>query len=177
MIRKFAPLMLVLLALLGTVSARAETNIAGLLVDETPQRLPLIVFYDQDGKQYQLRDFRGKLLVVNLWASWCVPCITEMPSLSRLQRQMGAQGLQVITISQDRDERILPGFFQRLRIDNLPLYIDTLNRIPKTWNVPGLPASYIVNAQGQAVARIFGSTQWDSPEMIQFLRQYLPPGS
>lgn len=152
----------------------SANGVPGLLVNAKPQTLPLIVFHDQQARPWQLADFRGQLLVVNIWASWCATCVMEMPSLSRLQKKMGAEGLQVITISQDADGATVPGFFDRLWITNLPPFADVANIAVKRWDIPGLPATYIINPQGQEVARIFGATQWDSPAMIATLRQWLP---
>ena len=156
---------------------KTKAAIPGLLLTETPQKPPLIVFYDRDGSQQTLAQFKGKLLVVNLWATWCVPCVAEMPSLSRLQSAMDGRDFAVIAVNQDRDDAAAARFYDKLNIKNLPVYTDPRNVSAKQWDVPGLPATFIVDPFGREVARLFGSTEWDAPEMQAFLETHLPPSA
>lgn len=156
-------------------NAQNRGPIPGLLMKQPPQKPSVIVFHDADGKQLSLRDFRGKLLLVNLWATWCVPCVKEMPSLSRLKDQFQGQNFDVIAINQDRDDNLVEPFYDKLNIPNLALYTDSFNTVTKSWDIPGLPASFIIDENGVEIARLYGAMEWDSPQVVSFLQNYLPP--
>ena len=150
------------------------SKIPGLLLNDKVKKPPLIVFYDEGGKQLTLQSFHGKLLVVNLWATWCVPCVAEMPSLSRLQTKLGGGNFAVLAINQDRNDALAAPFLDRLKIKNLQGLTDPQNVSSKQWSVPGLPATFVIDSNGFEIARLFGSAEWDSPEMIEFLKNYIP---
>lgn len=150
-----------------------EPNIPGLLLTDPPVKPKTIVFYDAKGEQRSLRDFRGKVVLVNLWATWCVPCIKEMPSLDRLQTQMG-ENFQVVAISQDKEDGAAVRFFEKMKLKNLAVYTDPQNIAMRFWNVPGLPASFVINQNGEQVGSLYGTTQWDNPAALNFFRNLLP---
>lgn len=87
---------------------------------------------------------------------------------------MEGQNFDVIAINEDRDDNLVEPFYDKLKIPNLALYTDPLNNATKSWDIPGLPASFIIDENGVEIARLYGATEWDSPQVISFLQNYLP---
>ena len=111
-----------------------------------------------------LADFKGDVILVNFWATWCAPCVAEMPSLSKLQAHYADADFQVVAISLDFEREPARQFLERLQITNLPLYHEGTHEIKKAAQVRGLPVSILYNANGRELARISGEVEWDSPE-------------
>lgn len=132
-----------------------------------PQPIPDIAFKDADGHTLRLSDWRGRMVLLNLWATWCAPCKTEMPSLDRLQAKLGGTNVAVLALSTDRGGPKLPAeFFDREGIAHLKLYNDNTGEAAIRMKAAGLPLTAVVNESGQEIARLVGPAQWDSPEMI-----------
>lgn len=130
---------------------------------------PDVTFTNLEGKPASFADFRGKPALVNLWATWCQPCLREMPSLERLQRKL-AGGLVVVAISQDRGgEKTVAPFMAKLGLDDVGIYLDPKSDVGKAFGVRGLPTSIILDAQGHAVWRVEGAVEWDSEEVLAVL--------
>lgn len=174
--KKFALFCLGLLAVCA-LSAPAQADmvltVPGLVVLAKPQKPPLIVFYDGGENQHKLRDFRGQVVIVNLWSARCVPCIKDLKGLSQLQKKLGPEGLRVITIGLDEDTAKIPEQLQKLSIRNLAPYSDLRRNVGKNWRPAALPASYIINGDGEVTAQISGPAKWDSLAMARFLRTEL----
>ncbi len=133
---------------------------------------PAIPFDDADGKPVDLKKFRGKVVVVNLWATWCGPCVTEMPTLAALQKRYEGQDLVVVPISEK------PTSFKDVKsfIDvhpPLPIYVDQDFIIPMKLKVLVLPTTIIYDREGREVARLKGEAKWDSPEAIALIDHLL----
>lgn len=160
-----------------TAGARAAESSAGmekLVVHDTPRAVPKFAFIDGDGDTRTLADWRGKLLLVNIWATWCAPCKEEMPALSRLEAKRGAKDFAVVPISVDRGGLDKPrAFLDRIGADNLPLLVEQSGRLNVTLDVLGLPATLIVNAEGREVARMIGPAEWDTPQAIARLEELM----
>jgi thiol-disulfide isomerase/thioredoxin len=149
----------------------------GALKDLTPSAEgvlePTLPFDDAAGKPLDLSRFRGKVVVVNLWATWCAPCVTEMPTLAALQKHYEGKDLVVVPISVDRKSAIQD---VKSFIDvhpPLPLYNDATFSIPMKLKVMGLPTTIIYDRQGREVARVKGEARWDSPEAIALMDHLL----
>ena len=135
----------------------------------SPQTLPEIVFQDENGSTVSLADFKGKTVVLNLWATWCAPCVTEMPDLNTLQKRLKDKGVEIITVSMDRSIEKVQGFYKKTGIDALPLYWDSTRSLGFDLGFNGLPATIIVNTNGQEVARVSGPLNWLDQEIEAFL--------
>jgi thiol-disulfide isomerase/thioredoxin len=148
--------------------AAVEDQAGGGFIRHTePRTIPDIAFKDAEGQTVLLSDWRGHMVLLNLWATWCAPCKTEMPSLDRLQAKLGGKGVAVLALSTDRGGPKLPAeFFDREGITHLKLYNDNTGEAAITMKAAGLPLTAIVNEDGQEIARLVGPAQWDSPEMI-----------
>lgn len=130
---------------------------------------PDVTFTDMEGKPASFADFRGKPAIVNLWATWCQPCLREMPSLERLQRKLAGR-LVVVAISQDRGgEKTVAPFLARLGLDEVAIYLDPKSAVGKAFGVRGLPTSIILDAQGREVWRVEGTAEWDSEAVLAVL--------
>lgn len=124
---------------------------------------PAINFEQQGGKTVSLADFKGKVVVLNLWATWCAPCIKEMPSLERLQQAFPAKDLAVIPVSMDlAGWRAVSPFWQRRGLKGITPYLDKPNALPLSYKAGGLPFTIIYDRQGKEVARIAAPAEWDS---------------
>ncbi len=130
---------------------------------------PEIALTDLEGKPASLAGFRGKPAVVNLWATWCQPCLREMPSLERLQQKLAGR-LTVAAVSQDRSgEKAVTPFLARLGLDEVKIYLDPKSEVGKAFGVRGLPTSIVLDAEGREVGRVEGAAEWDSEEMLAVL--------
>ena len=151
--------------------AETSSGLEKLVRAVPPAALPDIAFVDGDGRDRNLGEWRGKVVLVNLWATWCAPCKREMPSLDRLQAKLGGADFTVLPISLDRSGPEKPGqFLASNGLKNLPLYLDRGSTIMQALRVPGLPVSIIVDRQGREVARLAGSAEWDSAEAEAVIR-------
>lgn len=121
-----------------------------------------IAFY-ADGERVRLADYRGRPVVLNLWATWCAPCVAEMPSLDRLQRAF--PDVTVIALSLDKGgEDKIRMFFAEQKLENLKIFTDPSMKAMVMLGVPGLPATFLINAQGREVGVVHGAFDWDSKE-------------
>lgn len=135
---------------------------------------PDTVFAGADGVELQMADFRGRVLLVNFWATWCLPCVREMPSLDRLQAKLSDEGLVVLTVSNDRGgEPVIRRFYEELSLQNLGVYSDARAKLAAAFGVRGLPTSYIVDADGTLLGRVQGHAEWDEPDAVALIRYYL----
>jgi thiol-disulfide isomerase/thioredoxin len=120
--------------------------------------------------------YRGKVTLINIWATWCAPCRREMPSLDRLQATLGEDGLTVIALSLDRgDVAKVRAFFEELQIANLAIYQDPQARAGRALGAPGLPTTIVIDRTGQEVGRLLGPAEWDSEEALALLRDLAAP--
>ena len=134
-----------------------------------PQKAPPLVFEDARQVQHTLSDYRGRFVLLNLWATWCTPCVKEMPSLDALQKDMGVQ-LAVLPVSEDRGDTAVSAFYARHGLTQLPVAVDAAGIAPSAFQTKGLPTTFLIDPQGQEVARFEGTVAWDSPEVLAFLR-------
>ncbi|MCA8928871.1 MAG: TlpA family protein disulfide reductase [Alphaproteobacteria bacterium] len=139
---------------------------------DPPQAASTEAFTDGDGKALSLADFKGQGVVLNLWATWCGPCVTEMPSLNRLQAAVAADGIRVVAVSSDREGMAKVGpFLKKYDLDHLQPYLDPNGAFQRSMAGQGLPRTFILNGAGQVVASYVGPAEWDAPELIVRVRE------
>ncbi len=139
-----------------------------------PAPMQSITFYDAAGKPVSLDDFKGEYVLLNMWATWCPPCVKEMPSLSQLQAHFEGKGLQVVAVSQDvQGAEVIRPFYEKNGIDNLPIYVDRNMKAFGVLNLRGLPVSYIITPEGKQIAKLEGELDWADEEMITFFEGLL----
>lgn len=137
-------------------------------------RLPEAPFYGPDGTPVQFSDFKGKPLLVNLWATWCPPCIVELPSLQKFKERYGGE-IQVIGISYEtgKDEKTIGNFLEKRKIGTFAAYNDKDGALSKTMDIRGLPTSFLVGRNGDILYRFEGDTDWASPESTAFFDVFI----
>ncbi|MEO7812785.1 MAG: TlpA disulfide reductase family protein [Usitatibacter sp.] len=133
--------------------------------------IPRVQFQDGEGKALTLSDFRGKAVLLNVWATWCAPCREEMPSLDRLQRELGGASFEVLAVSVDSGGApAVRRFFGEMGVRSLAIYVDPSTRAMETLRIVGVPTTLLVDREGRELWRRAGPAQWDSPEMVKSLR-------
>lgn len=149
-----------------------------LSIHDQPQPLDRVTFDNAAGETLALSDFRGQVVVLNLWATWCPPCRKEMPTLDALQRRLGGDDFQVIALSVDQGgASAVREFYDEIGIEHLSLYIDSSMRAMSRLAVRGLPTTLVLDRQGREVARLVGETDWAAPAMIDYLRELIERGN
>ena len=141
---------------------------------DQPRELPDIGFVDGDGRATSLADFRGRVVLLNLWATWCVPCRREMPALERLQAKLGGAEFIVLPLSIDRGG--LPPvkrFYEELGLVALGVFVDQSGTSMGKLATTGVPTTLLIDRDGREIGRLLGAAEWDSPEAIALIRRYL----
>jgi thiol-disulfide isomerase/thioredoxin len=147
-------------------------GVADFTVIDPPRPAPAAAFTDGSGQQRTIADFRGRVVLLNLWATWCAPCIKEMPSLDRLQAQLGGPDFTVLALSQDRKgAEVVKPFYDKEALTHLDIQIDAKGAVTRELEVQGLPTSVLIDRQGRIVGRVEGPAEWDSPEWIGLLKK------
>lgn len=138
---------------------------------DPPRALPDFVFTDEAGREHRVADFAGEVLVINLWATWCPPCVAEMPTLDRLQAMLGGERVRVLALSQDRGgAAVVRRFYDQTNVRNLPIWLDPRGAAARTLGARGLPTTLIVTRDGREAMRLAGEAEWDAPEMVKLIR-------
>lgn len=139
-----------------------------------PQAAPGTAFIDRGGEKRTLSDYRGKVVLVNFWATWCAPCVREMPSLLRLQQKLADRGFTVVALSSDRRgwDAIAP-FAEKHGLAGLPLFHDPRLAVGREAGVKGLPTSLLIGRDGNEIGRLVGTAEWDEPESVALIEHYL----
>ena len=146
------------------------TALTGMMIHDAPVAAMDAGFVGPDGQEMTVGDIDAPLTVLNFWATWCAPCVHEMPSLSSL-REMADGDFEVITVATGHNtEAGLARFYERTGITNLPTYRDAQQNLARAAAVLGLPVTLILDAQGQEIARFQGDTDWADPEIVDWLR-------
>lgn len=154
-----------------------KSTVADFVWHETPQPVAQTVFNDASEAELTLDRFKGKVLVVNFWATWCAPCVKEMPTLDALQAKLGGDDFAVVAISQDRDgAKVAKPFADKNGWKNLAFYVEKMGKFARDAQLRGLPTSLVVDKSGKEVGRIEGEVEWDSPEMEKILRDLIAKG-
>ncbi len=144
----------------------------GTFVEAEPrQQVPEVVFHDAAGAERRLSEFQGKVALVNLWATWCPPCVAEMPSLDRLQAELGPEGFVLLALSQDRGGMpVVRKWIEQNELKNVAPYVTDYKTGTALRTGGQLPVSILVDKQGREVGRVLGATEWDTPEMTARIR-------
>ncbi len=158
-----------------TVISRLEPlvhgEIAALALSRAPQPMPDLAFTGPDGKPVKLSDFRGRGLLLNLWATWCVPCRQEMPALDRLEARLGGPEFQVVAVNVDTARLDRPrAFLREIGVKSLAFYADNTANVfevlKEDGKVLGLPTTILVDRNGCDIGTMAGPARWDSPDAL-----------
>ena len=141
---------------------------------DPPLPVPETRFLDADGKEVTLADFNGRVLLVNFWATWCAPCVAELPSLDRLQAEMGVRDFTVLAVNEDRQgAAVAEPFLKKHGIEGLAVHVDRQMALARALGVRGMPATFLVDRSGKVVGSLTGEAVWDSPEAKALIRHYI----
>jgi thiol-disulfide isomerase/thioredoxin len=152
-------------------NALSQGHMAAFVFKKEPETLPDVRFQDANGAEKTLADWRGKVVLVNLWATWCAPCRKEMPALDRLQRELGSSKFEVVAISVDRTG--LAGarkFLDETNVQNLALYADPTTKLSSALKAVGLPITLLLDTEGREIGRLVGPAEWDSEDAKRLIR-------
>jgi thiol-disulfide isomerase/thioredoxin len=153
-------------------------EIAALTLSETPRRMPDLSFRDGEGKPVRLVDFRGRSVLLNLWATWCVPCRKEMPALDRLQGEINAKEFAIVAVNIDTGDPAKPHrYLSEVGIKNLAYYDDpstnVFQELKRVGRAVGLPTSILIDRGGCEIGYLAGPAEWSSEEAITLVRSAL----
>ena len=152
----------------------AQGALQGFVVHPKPKLVPEIHFQDREGRSRTLADFRGKAVLLNIWATWCAPCREEMPTLDRLQAELGGPDFEVVALSIDRGGfDAITKFYTEAGVQYLAMYLDSTSEAASTLGAVGLPTSLLIDRDGTEIGRLIGPAKWDSPEMVDLIRSRL----
>lgn len=152
----------------GVHAAEALTPVAG-----NPPA-PDFTLRDVDGRTHKLSSLRGKVVLINFWATWCPPCRAEMPSMQRAWQKLRAENFAMLAVNVGEDEDMVFGFTTPEPLE-FPLLLDRDSTVVKAWPVRALPTTFIVDPEGRIAFRAIGGREWDHPELIKKIRALMRP--
>ncbi len=161
-------------------AALAEPSFEGyvgkFVAANPPEQAPDIPFLDADGVKHRLSDYRGKVVLLNFWATWCPACVMEMPALDRLQGELGGDDFAVVAVSQDSaGAAVVSRFLQAYRLNHVCVFIDDQRRLGLAFDQDMLPTSILLDPEGRELGRLVGPAEWDSPEAMALIRYFMRP--
>ena len=159
--------------LITTAEASDLPNIKNIVIHKVPKTYENVFFLNKKNEKIKINDFKGKLLVLNFWATWCPPCKEEMPSLDLLTSYESLDNLKIlpINVGKDSNEKALK-FFKDLKINNLNIYFDSPITLAKKFGLRGIPTSILFNKNGEEFARIIGAIDFEDQKFIKWLSKY-----
>jgi thiol-disulfide isomerase/thioredoxin len=169
-------------ALSSKIAPLAQGEVAALTMATAPLRLPDLAFEDADGKPKKLSDWRGRTVLVNLWATWCVPCRREMPALENLQTKLGGPDFQVVAVNIDtRDPDKPKNFLKDANLTQLSYFSDSKAKVfqdlKNIGRALGMPTSVLVDGQGCEIATIAGPAEWASDDAVKLIKAAIKPAA
>jgi thiol-disulfide isomerase/thioredoxin len=158
----------------------AHGEVAALTMATAPLRLPDLAFEDAEGRSKKLSDWRGRTVLVNLWATWCVPCRKEMPALENLQTRLGGPNFEVVAVNIDtRDLEKPKNFLKEVNLTRLNYFSDPKAKVfqdlKATGRALGMPTSVLVDGEGCEIATIAGPAEWDSEDAVKLITAAVKP--
>ena len=165
--------LIIFIFLMTNLYADEDPGIDNIIINKNIKKYDSLTFLDDKNNKINLKEYRGNLILLNFWATWCAPCKEEMPSLDTLQENKDLKNLKIfpINVGQDKKEKALE-FFKDLEIRNLKTYYDTPITLAKTFGLRGIPTSILFNKKGEEFARIVGSINFNDKKFIEWLRSY-----
>ena len=173
-------LVLLLLVLVGAETAvengavpLERPRLGEFIPSSPPVPAPTISLVDLAGNTVSLSEFAGRFVLINFWATWCEPCLREMPSLERMQSRLGDK-ITVVAISEDRGgSKTVEPFINKLGLKSFKTYLDPKSDAGRAFKVVGLPTSFLIDREGRVLGRIEGAAEWDSPKLLGVLKSFL----
>ena len=165
--------LIIFIFLMSSSLANEVDGIKNLVINKEFKKYDSLTFLNDKNKLLDLNDYKGNLILLNFWATWCAPCKEEMPSLDKLQTHENLDNLKIfpINVGQDNLEESL-NFFKDLKIKNINIYFDSPITLAKKFRLRGIPTSILFNKEGLEFARIIGSTNFEDKKFIKWLSNY-----
>ena len=165
--------LIIFIFFISNTFASEVPDIKNIIIHKEPKKYDGLLFLDEKNDELNLQNLKGKLILLNFWATWCAPCKEEMPSLNSLQTKDQLNNLKIfpINIGQDDPKKALI-FFDDLNINNLKPYFDSPVTLAKKFQLRGIPTSIIINQEGEEFARIIGSIDFEDKKFIEWLSKY-----
>ena len=165
--------LIIFIFLITNSFANETSDIKNLVINTELKKYEALTFLDAQNNELKINDYSGKLILFNFWATWCVPCKEEMPSLDLLQANEKLDNLKIfpINVGQDNNEKTLE-FFRDLKIKNLDPYFDSPITLAKKFKLRGIPTTILFNKSGEEFARIIGSIDFNDKKFVNWLSGY-----
>jgi len=165
--------LIIFIFLISNTLANEAPNIKNIVVNKELKTYDNITFLDSNGKMLKLIDFKGNLVLLNFWATWCAPCKEEMPSLDALKVNPNLDNIKIFPINIGKDNlKKSNKFFKDLNIQNLDVYFDNPVTLSKNFGLRGLPTTILLNKEGKEFARVVGSIDFGDKEFIKWIKFY-----
>ena len=167
----------ILLFCFNIFSSISQTNedvpLNNIAINETPIPISSLIFEDFSGKKIDLKEYKGKLIIINFWATWCAPCKKEMPSLDNLYQNENFKNLEIFAVNMEQPNKIkTQNFFKDLNIKKLQIFFDKNLNFVKEFKLRGVPTTILVNKKGEHFARIIGEVNFEDKKFINWLLKY-----
>jgi thiol-disulfide isomerase/thioredoxin len=149
-------------------------HMTAFVFKKAPEAVPDTVFLDASGKERTLKDWQGKVVLLNLWATWCAPCRKEMPSLDRLQAELGSDKFEVVAVSVDKTG--IDGakrFLEQIKVSKLGVFADPAIKLGTELKAIGMPATVLIDRESREVGRLVGPAEWDSEDAKRLIKAIL----
>jgi peroxiredoxin len=147
-------------------------DLSDMQLSDPPKALPALSFAAADGSVHRISDFRGHGMVLNLWATWCRPCVAEMPSLSRLSTRLAPDDIAVLAVSTDHGGApVVQRFFAQHNIASLPVLLDSGGEIGAALGVRGIPTTLVIDREGRERGRLEGAADWSSDHALALVKR------
>jgi len=158
---------------LSISQTKADIPLENIAINEDPKPISSIIFEDFLGNEINLKDYQGKLIIVNFWATWCIPCKDEMPSLDLLYQNEGFKNLQIFAVNMEQpNKEKTKKFFEDLKIKKLSIFFDKRLNFVKSFKLRGIPTTVLINKKNEEFARILGFIDFNDKKFLKWLRSY-----
>ena len=165
--------LIIFLIFISNAMAKEIPNIKNIVINKEPKTYDSITFLDSNGNTIKLNDYKGNLVLINFWATWCAPCREEMPSLDALKASNIFDNLEIFPINIGRDNLDKSDkFFKNLKIKNLEVYFDNPETLAKKFALRGVPTTILFNKEGNEFARIIGSIDFANEKFLDWLKNF-----
>ena len=167
----------ILLFCFNIFSSISQTNedvpLNNIAINEIPRPISSIIFEDFTDNEINLRNYKGKLVIINFWATWCAPCKKEMPSLDNLYQDSNFKNLEVFPVNMEQPNKLKTKlFFEDTGIKKLQIFFDSKLNFVKEFKLRGVPTTIFINKKGEEFARIIGEANFQDEKFIKWLRKY-----
>tara|TARA_B100000029_G_scaffold361593_1_gene354575 strand:+ start:922 stop:1461 length:540 start_codon:yes stop_codon:yes gene_type:complete len=168
---------IILIFCFSIFSSISQTNedvpLNNLAINENPKPISSIIFEDFSGNQINLNQYKGKLVIINFWATWCAPCRREMPSLDKLYKNSNFKNLEVFAVNMEQPDTLkTKKFFSDLNIQKLKIYFDKNLNFVKKFNLKGVPTTILINKKNEEFAKIVGEVNFQDKKFLKWLLKY-----